>query len=32
MGRYMDMGTYGGNLINFEPGSATSFSLSNMRR
>ena len=32
MGRYMDMGTYNSNLINFEPGSATSFSLSNIKR
>ena len=32
MGRYRDMGNFNGNVVNYEPGSSTSFSVSNMRR
>lgn len=32
MGRYRDMGNFNGNIVNYEPGSSTSFSVSNMRR
>lgn len=32
MGRYRDMGTFNSNVVNYEPGSSTSFSMSNMRR
>lgn len=32
MGRYRDMGNFNGSVVNYEPGSSTSFSVSNMRR
>lgn len=32
MGRYRDMGTFNSNIVNYEPGSSTSFSMSNMKR
>lgn len=32
MGRYRDMGTFNADVVNYAPGSSTSFSMSNMRR
>jgi hypothetical protein len=32
MGRYRDMGTFNGNIVNYEPGSSTSFSMNSMKR
>ena len=32
MGRYRDMGTFNGNVVNYEPGSSTSFSVQSMKR
>lgn len=32
MGRYRDMGTFSGDMVNYAPGSSTSFSVSNMKR
>ena len=32
MGRYKDMGTFSGNVVNYEPGSSTSFSVQSMKR
>jgi hypothetical protein len=32
MGRYRDMGSFNGDMVNYTPGSSTSFSVNSMRR
>ena len=32
MGSYRDMGTFSGGMVNYEPGSSTSFSVDSMKR